>query len=104
MFQSEGAGDNFAPGIGFAFGLLVAGFEGPQLGIELIAFFAESFEPVGGRTCGASVFPQWLIWRIMVAQDGSVRQSRVMDAVGVPVAIPRRIAQGRTYALPAAMQ
>ena len=43
MFQSEGAGDDFAPGIGFALGLLVAGFEGSQLGIELLAFFAEEF-------------------------------------------------------------
>jgi hypothetical protein len=47
MFQRQSAGDNLAPGIGFAFGLFVAGFEGFQLGIELIAFLAEEFEPVG---------------------------------------------------------
>jgi hypothetical protein len=48
MFERQGTGDNLAPGIGFAFGLFVAGFEGFQLGIDLIAFLAEEFEPVGG--------------------------------------------------------
>ena len=47
MFESKGAGDDLAPGIGFAFGLFVAGFEGFQLGIDLVTFFAEEFEPVG---------------------------------------------------------
>lgn len=48
MFESEGAGDDLAPGIGFSFGLFVARFEGFQLGIDLVTFLAEEFEPVGG--------------------------------------------------------
>ncbi len=48
MFQRERAGDDFAPGIGFAFGLLLAGFERLQLGVELVAFLPQEFEPVGG--------------------------------------------------------
>jgi hypothetical protein len=47
VFESKSAGDDLAPGVGFAFGLFVASFEGFQLGIELIAFLAEEFEPVG---------------------------------------------------------
>ena len=52
MFQSQGAGDDLAPGIGFAFCLLVAGFESSELGVELLAFFAEGFEAIGGRFAG----------------------------------------------------
>lgn len=48
MFEREGAGDDLAPCVGFAFGLFVAGLEGFQLGIDLVAFLAEEFEPIGG--------------------------------------------------------
>jgi len=48
VFQRKGAGDNLAPGIGFAFGLFVAGFESFQLGIDLVTFLAEEFESVSG--------------------------------------------------------
>ena len=41
MLAPKRAEDDFAPGVGFAFGLLGAGFESSQLGIELVAFFAE---------------------------------------------------------------
>ena len=47
MLAPKRAEDDFAPGVGFAFGLLGAGFESSQLGIELVAFFAEDFEPIG---------------------------------------------------------
>jgi hypothetical protein len=63
MFQREGAGDNLAPGIGFTFSLFVAGFESFQLGIDLVTFLAEEFEPVGGGSawhCSSSwdvIFP-----------------------------------------------
>ena len=48
MLAPKRAEDDFAPGVGFAFGVLVAGFESSQLGVELVAFFAEDFEPIGG--------------------------------------------------------
>jgi hypothetical protein len=47
MLEGEGTGDDFAAGIGLAFGLFVAGFERLQLGVELVAFFLEEFEAVG---------------------------------------------------------
>ena len=47
MLEGEGAGDYFAPCVGFALGLLVAGFERLQLGVELFAFPAEEFQPIG---------------------------------------------------------
>ena len=47
MFERQSAGDNLAPGVGFAFGLFVAGLEGFQLGIDLVTFLAKEFEPVG---------------------------------------------------------
>ena len=47
MFQREGAGDDLAPGIGFSLGLFVAGFQGSQLGVDLVASLAEEGEPIG---------------------------------------------------------
>ena len=48
VLESEGAGNDFAAGIGFTLGLFFAGFESLHLGVELIAFFLQDVEAVGG--------------------------------------------------------
>jgi hypothetical protein len=57
MFQGEGAGDDFAPDIGFAFGLLVTGFECSELCVELLAFFAEGLKAIGCGLARHGFFP-----------------------------------------------
>jgi hypothetical protein len=54
MLAPKRAEDDFAPGVGFAFGFLGAGFESSQLSIELVAFFAEQCQAIGSGLVGHS--------------------------------------------------